>query len=201
MDDYRKRAIVVTRMGSSQDQKNFPDLCLKCKGTVAVEVEVPSNKNKSREKNEEAVRALKAHAEFLTTQIVSVKHNPDLKAVFKRMLQDCKVQAYDKMRELAKNFQNMKANEEPHSKSFEKRLDQTQEVVDLLGELVKNQTSLVKDYELKFRRIQWTTVHVQLKELRKAHEETTKEKFEGVANKLEEIRNQVVTLLRKVDED
>ena len=89
------------RNAAAIPEKHSPDKCPEC---AATEREAEKNKNKARQDYEATVAALKAHAEFLKSQVASAQNNLLLKEVFGKLLRDCKKELSGNLMELTAEY-------------------------------------------------------------------------------------------------
>jgi len=170
------------RMGS-------PDLCPECHGDKRKAQD--HEKERAREECQEAITAHKAHSEFLSSQVANT-NNPELKNVFKKMLNDSRLMWATKVQELVADYESLEGPREAHNVTFEKSLEEVENMIDMMVTKVGNKYSPRAILQSK----EWYSLRKEYKGLRNVYEEKTKQGFEDVATKLEAIRRKASALIK-----
>lgn len=172
-----------------------PDPCPECQGDKRKAQD--HKKDKAREECQEAISAHKAHSRFLGSQVTNTKNNPELKRVFEKMLNESKVFWGKKVQELATSYEDLEGPQEAHNVTFEKSLEDVQEMIDLMATVAANTHTNRDTRAAIMRRLrEWTALQIEHKELKNVYEEKTKQGFEDVASKLEAIRRKASALIK-----
>ncbi|PMD58609.1 uncharacterized protein K444DRAFT_630323 [Hyaloscypha bicolor E] len=171
-------------------EKHSPDKCPECAATGR---EAEKNKNKTRQDCEETVAALKAHAEFLKTQVANAQNNLQLKVVFGKLLRDCKKELSGKLIELTAEYRSLKGKQVSHSESFQTRLNETEGMVDLIVAVAASKAG--PGVEISRALLQSPSIQAEYKQLRKKYEKSTKRGFEEAATRLEGVRDLAMNVI------
>jgi hypothetical protein len=164
-------------------EKHSPDKCPEC---AATEREAEKNTNRARQDCEATVAALKAHVEFLKSQVASAKNNLQLEEVFGKLLRDCKKELSGELIELIAEYRSLKGARVSHSESFQTRLNETEGMVDLIVAVAESKTD--QGVEISRALLQSRNIQAKYKQLRTKYEKSTKKGFEEAATRLEDIR-------------
>jgi len=170
-------------------EKHSPDKCPEC---AATEREAEKNKNKARQDCEATVAALRAHAEFLKSQVTSAQNNLQLKEVFGKLLRDCKKELSGKLIELTAEYRSVNGARVSHSESFQTRLNETEGMINLIVAVAESKADLSGG--MPFALLHNRGIQAEYKELRKKYEESTKQ----AATRLEGVREQVVDVIKGI---
>ncbi|KAH8790781.1 hypothetical protein BGZ57DRAFT_27283 [Hyaloscypha finlandica] len=171
-------------------EKHSPDKCPEC---AATEREAEKNKNKARQDCEATVAALRAHAEFLKSQVASAQNNLQLKEVFGKLLRDCKKELSGKLIELTAEYRSVNGARVSHSESFQTRLNETEGMINLIVAVAESKADLSGG--MPFALLHNRGIQAEYKELRKKYEESTKLGFEEAATRLEGVRDQAMNVI------
>jgi hypothetical protein len=139
------------------------------------------------------VAALKAHAEFLKSQVASAQNNLLLKEVFGKLLRDCKKELSGKLIELTAEYRSLKGKQVSHSESFQTRLNETERMVDLIVAVADSKAG--PGVETSRALLQSRSIQAEYKQLRKKYEKSTKRGFEEAATRLEGVRDLAMNVI------
>ncbi|KAH8769394.1 hypothetical protein F5882DRAFT_465951 [Hyaloscypha sp. PMI_1271] len=170
-------------------EKHSPDKCPEC---AATEREVEKNKNKARQDCEATVAALKAHAEFLKSQLARAQNNLMLEMVFGKLLRDCKKELSGKLIELIAEYRSLNRARVSHSESIQTWLNETEGMIDLIVAVAESKADLSGGMHRAL--LHNRGLQAEYKELRKKYEESAKQ----AATRLEGVREQVVDVFKGV---